>query len=95
MTGHPNRGRVTILPLDSRYHQVHYNALLARVPHGWNVEGLIDGGLLVRSVHSQALMMWTGDRMVSVDRSKAEAALMSSRKRDADRNTRPEMKVDD
>lgn len=74
MTNHENRGRVTLYPLDSTYRRYHYRTLAASLPAGWTPEALSADGLLARSGVG-TLAVWQGNRMVSVDRRKAQAAL--------------------
>lgn len=74
MTNHTNRGRVTLYALDSNYRRYHYKCLADTLPRGWTAEALCDRGLLARS-RVGTLAIWQGDRLVSVDRAKAQAAL--------------------
>lgn len=74
MANHGNRGRVSILPLNSNYRRWHYRVLCSSLPVGWVPEGLCRDGLLARSPVG-TLAVWQSDRMVSIDRRKAEAAI--------------------
>lgn len=77
MANHTNRGKVTVTPLDSVYRR-HLNSVLSKsLPHGWTAEALVSDGLLSRCKNSGNLAIWQGDRMVSVDARKAEAALQA------------------
>lgn len=79
MANHGNRGRVSILPLNSNYRRWHYRVLCSNLPTGWSPEGLCGDGLLARS-NVGTLAVWQGDRMISTDQRKVEAALAANSK---------------
>lgn len=76
MSGHNKRGRIEVLPLNSIHRRWRHHTLSANRPLGCSVEALTMDGLLVRFNHTGSLAIWQGDRLVSVDERKAEAALL-------------------
>ncbi len=75
MTTHRNRGRINLLPLDSNRNVIRHKVLAGSMPKGWKAEALTDDGMLMRCSHTGTLAIWQGDRLISVNANKAEAAL--------------------
>ena len=77
MTTHPHRGRVVLRPLKGGGAHSDYTArnLASRMPPGWTALAMHEtDGLLARTAVGR-LAIWQGDRLVSIDERKAQAAL--------------------
>lgn len=77
MTCHPNRSRITILPLDSTLNKWRWRYMVAEIDRheGWQPEALIEDGCLIRNKMTRRLRIYRDGRILSVDERKAEAAL--------------------